>query len=147
MNAFQRCLEELDVEGMKRLHAERLPHLPPSSDVLVSMHMARTQSEALADKLRFYSHRWLEDRGYPSQLPDRLKPSADRMFPKVTAAVGISVNAASDLFKPLIPHVRGAMEDAVLEADADGKLEDTQHVRERMREARAKSLRQLIGVR
>jgi hypothetical protein len=146
--AVRRCLEELDVDGMARLQAEAMPHLPatPPDQMLGGLHYARTASEAMADRLRFYSHRWLLDHGYPSGLPDRLKPAAERAYPKVAAAVGISVNARSALFKPLVPHVRGAMESAVLEADADGLLHDTPHVRARMAEARAKTIRQLIGV-
>jgi hypothetical protein len=37
------------------------------------------------------------------------------------------------------------MEYAVLEAEADGKLEDAQHVQTRMFEARARTYRQLLG--
>jgi len=41
--------------------------------------------------------------------------------------------------------VQDAMSDAVLEAEADGKLLDTPFVRTRIQEARAKTFKQLLG--
>ena len=146
--AFRRCLEECDVDGMLRLHAHVNPHLPPPSSreqALASIHYARTQMASLPTRLRYYSHRWLIDQGHPSALPDPLKPLAERMYPRTVAAVGISLAARSELFRPIMGEVRAAMEYAVLEADGDRKLEDTPHVRARMAEAKAKTIRKLVG--
>jgi hypothetical protein len=41
--------------------------------------------------------------------------------------------------------IRGAMEDAVLEAEADGRLTDAPFVKGRMMEARAKARKILFG--
>jgi hypothetical protein len=149
MNAdIKRALEEGDFRLLRRLHAAALSHLPgPNSDAEAEMtlHVARTASAWLELKKRAYSHRWLVERGLPSQLPDELKPKAERIYPKVVSAVGISVNSNSELMQPIIPIIRGAMERAVLEADADGKLLDSVHVSARMKEARETAFREIFG--
>lgn len=145
---FRRCLEECDIDGVRKLWAHVSPHLPqPTShaDTLVIIHRARTQTNSIALNLRAYSHRWLLDQGYSSGLPDELKPSAERLYPKVTGAVGLSINVGSPWLKPIVPIVRGAMQDAVLEAEADGKLDDASHVKRRMMEAREYTMKKLIG--
>jgi hypothetical protein len=144
---FRRCLENMDVRGIRRIWRHVSPDLPQPSndhDALVAIHHARTQAQSIAFKLRAYSHRWLIDSGYPSALPDRMKPSAERIYPKVAEAVGISVNARSELFKPVVAMVRGAMEDAVMDAFADGRT-DRDFVAARMSEAKQKSIKQLLG--
>lgn len=144
---FRRCLEQLDVAGIRALWRHVSPHLPqPVSDTeaLVTIHGARTQTESLSNKARFYSHRWLLDNGFPSSLPDVLRPSAERMYPRIVEGVGISVNFRSPILKPITDPVRVSMEDAVSEAYADGKTEPT-FVKVRMQEAREKSIRKLVG--
>lgn len=144
---YVRCLEELDVEGITRLHRANSPHMPAPAnrkEALASLHLARTLSAAVREQLRFYSHRWLTDAGYPSGLPDELKPRAERAYPQTTEGVGISVNARSSLFRPIVGHIRGAMESAVLDAYADGKR-DPLFVKERMREARTREIKKLVG--
>lgn len=146
--AVRSCLETLDVDRMMRLHKTVFPHLPaPASraQTLAAMHHARTQSKYFAERARYYSHRWLIDHGYPSGLPDRLRPLAERMYPRVVAAVGIALASRSELTRPILGEIRGAMEYAVLEAEGDGKLEDAPHVTRRMAEAKAKEIRKLIG--
>jgi hypothetical protein len=145
--AFLQCMLELDVAGVRRLHAQFMPHLPaPASDAeaLGTLHHARTQSPAMPLKARAWSHRWLLDHGLSSGLPDELKPKAERLYPRVVEAVGISCNARSELMRPIVGLVQGAMENAVAEAFADGRT-DTPFVRARMAEARAKTVKQLIG--
>lgn len=140
---FRRCLEECDVSGIRRLSAHVMPHLPqPKSDAqaLVSIHHARTQSVWIRLPLRAYSHRWLLERGLPSGLPDELKPSAERLYPQKTAAVGISVNSKYPVVQRAI---HGAMRDAVLETYADGHAEQPEIVKARMMEARARERRGL----
>ena len=143
---LRRYLEACDVTGVRRLWAHEFPHLPQPQDdeeALVVLHMARTAAASIPLKLRAYSHRWLLDHDFPSQLPDELKPAAERMYPKVVTAVGISVNASSELLEPAMEAVRKAMQDAVLEAYADGKQDDIAHLRKRMKEARDGVLRSL----
>ncbi len=146
-DAFRRCLEGLDVPWMRRLWAEVIPHFEqPSSDAdaLMMMHHARTQAESIAFGLRAYSHAWLREHGYPSGLPDELKPRAERLYPRVVTGVGISVNAKSPEFKPAALIIRRSMEDAVNECYADG-VEDPTLVKKRMDEARLKTIDKLYG--
>lgn len=144
---FRRAMENLDAAQAIKLWAHVFPHLPAIHDragALAMLHHARTQAPILADKLRFYSHRWLLDHGLPSGLPDHLKPRAEREYPRIVKGVGIAVRS-SEAMKPFAVLVRGAMESAVLEADADGLLDDVEHVRRRMAEARAREVKKLVG--
>lgn len=122
-----------------------LPQLDTAEKAEIAMHMARTATENIPLKVRAYSHRWLMERDMPSQLPDELKPSAERLYPTTALAVGISVNTRSQYLKPAMLEVRGAMEEAVLDVDADGKLADTVLVTKRMNEAKERTLRALFG--
>lgn len=145
---FRRCLERLDINGMRKLWRHVSPHLPqPGSDaeILITLHHARTQAESMPLKLRAYSHHWLRERSYPTGLPDQLKQSAERMYPRIAEAVGISVNAKSSFMKPIASIVQRAMADAVEDAYADGKTEPG-FVKTRMFEARDRTLSKLIGV-
>jgi hypothetical protein len=109
------------------------------------LHIARTQSPLMTLRERAYSHRWCLDNGMPSALPDKLKPKAERLYPVLTEAVGISVNG-SGLFAPIRSLVRESMEHAVEECFADGHKE-TEIVRPRMMEAKTRAVRQLLGIR
>lgn len=143
---FKRCLEALDVPQARRLWAHVNPHLPqPQTDeqMLVMLHHARTLAESLPVKARAYSHAWLRERGLPSGLPDRLKASAERLYPVVVGVVGISVNMPK-AFSEVATEVRGAMEHSVLDTYADG-VTDPAIVKPRMFEARAKAIKQLVG--
>jgi len=144
---FRRCLEQVDAAGIRKLWRHVSPHLQQPKDdfeATVAIHHARTQTETIALKLRAWSHRWLTDHGYPSGLPDRMKPSAERLYPRVVEAVGISVNFRSPVLQPITPLVRGAMEDAVAEAYADKRTEPS-FVRARMQEAKERTVRRLVG--
>lgn len=139
---FRRCLIECDVAGIRKLWAHVAPHLdqPSDGDALVSIHHARTGARSVPFSLRAYSHRWLVERGYPSGLPDELKPRAQRIYPVVQECVGIGA-----LNKGPITHLtQRAMQDAVLEAYADRRTEPA-FVKARMQEARARTIKQLIG--
>jgi hypothetical protein len=145
---FRRCLEQLDVVAARRIWAEAQPHLPqPKTDAEAEMvlHYARTQSDSMQLKLRAWSHRWLLERGLPSGLPDRLRPSAERIYPRVVSAVGIALGATSELARAVRPHVMGAMQDAVRECYADGHQGDHALVRARILEAKASATRKLLG--
>lgn len=149
MNAdFRRCLETLDVPGIRALWAKHSPHLSQPKDdaeALVALHMARTAAESLSIKDRAYSHRWLDERNLPSQLPDRLKRSADRLYPQNKYGVGVSFGFKSRELRPAAQLIQGAMCEAVLEAEADGRLLDDAHVIKRMNEARDREYRALFG--
>jgi hypothetical protein len=140
-----RILTEGDHKAFRRHWGDLFPHLAaaaPKNDAEaeVSMHYARTISENVGVGLRQYSHRWLTEQNYPSGLPDELRPSAEQVCPRVAAAVGLTVGT-----KPYSPLIREAMEHAVLDAEADGRLNDDAFVRSRIQEARTKSIRQLFG--
>lgn len=140
--AFRRCLLELDVDGMIALDKAANPHLPPPGDrqaVLVQMHIARTAARSIPQRQRFYSHRWLLDHGYPSQLPDPLRPSAERMYPRIADSVGIAVSSS---FPEVVTAIRGAMSVAVEDCYANGDR-DPAIVKPRMMEARARERRGL----
>jgi hypothetical protein len=140
-----RCAEELDVVTTRRLWAEIFPHLPaPTNDAktLAFLHAARTQMRHMKFDLRAYSHAWLCERGYPSMLPDNMRRRAERLYPVVLSAVGISVNSAHEEVRR---GILTAMEYAVLEAEADGKLTDSPHVKRRMMQARERERLALFG--
>lgn len=144
---MRRCLEELDIPGVRRLWAHMAPHLEQSAtdaETLICLHRARTEAESIPLEARAYSHRWLLDNGYPSGLPDHLKPKAERLYPRVSVAVGIAVKMMNPELKVAGVEIRRAMEGAVLEAEADGKLNDSGFVKLRMLEARAKARKQLF---
>ena len=145
---MRRCLEEADVEGIRALWRIIAPGMPQSGtdhETLVSIHYARTQSDWLRLTQRFYSHRWLMDHNMLSGLPDHLRPSAERMYPRVASAVGIAINMRSELLKPIVPLIRDAMEYAVNDAYADGRGDDIPFVKRRMAEARKTVTRKLLG--
>src|SRR5882724_6378311 len=116
---FRRCLEECDISAVRKLWWHLAPDLhKPASDheALATIHRARTEAVWMHLRLRAYSHRWLLDHGYPSALPDELKPKAERLYPQIVEAVGISVNTVSSRLKPLAVIIRQNMADAVMEA-------------------------------
>lgn len=143
--AMRQVLVECDVTGARRLWAEYAPHLSqPQNDTeaLVCLHRARTEASSIKLPLRAYSHRWLLERGWPSGLPEELKPKAERLYPRIVSAVGIGVKSAHP---EVASEIRGAMEYAVLEAEADRRLTDSPFVKGRMMEARAKVRKKLFG--
>lgn len=77
-------------------------------------------------------------------MPDNLKPRAERIYPKIVAGVGVSMNASSDLMVAILPIVHRSVNNAIEEAFADGRTEPG-FVSTRMRAAREATVRQLIG--
>jgi hypothetical protein len=141
----RRIVEALDIESFRRLWPVIFPQYPAlntDADVLTAMHYARTSMKTVAFKSRAYSHAWLVDRGIPSGLPDNLKPKAERIYPVTRSAVGIMVHSKYPEVKRAI---RGAMEGAVLEAEADNRLTDSDHVKGRMQEARRREIKRMFG--
>lgn len=145
---FRRCLDECDVAGIRALWTHVSPHLPQpanEADALATIHRARTESQSVTFAKRAYSHAWLTERALPSGLPDHLRPMAERMYPRVVDAVGVSVRARSPAFAPIAAAVQASVSDAVAEVYAAGRGSDIPLVRLRMREARDRTLRSLIG--
>ena len=68
---FRRCLLELDVAGVIKLHQHVSPHLPvPTKEqALVSLHQARTIARSVPEKLRIYSRAWLDERARAAREP------------------------------------------------------------------------------
>lgn len=140
---FRRCLEECDIATIRKLWAHVAPGMPPLStdyNVLSMIHHARTQAESIALDKRAWSHRWLLDHNLPSGLPDALRPRAERIYPRVTSAVGISVNFRSEDMAPLAAELQRAMSTAVEDAYAGHQTEPA-FIKARMAEARAKVLK------
>lgn len=144
--AMRRALIDLDIPLVRKVWQFISPHLPQpvsDEDALVSMHVARTASKSVPLNLRAYSHAWLRERGLPSQMPDELKPSAERLYPVVVGAVGISVNSKH---VEVQRGVHGAMRGVVLDCYANGD-DDPKIVKPRMMEARRNELKGLYGLR
>jgi hypothetical protein len=145
---FRNLLEAGDVDGCRAFFAANASHLPQAEtreQAEIVMHRARTETESVTLRARAYSHRWLCERDLPSGLPDALKPAADRLYPERKVSVGISVNFRSPFMKGAETLVRGAMENAVLDADAHGRIEDAVFVTARMKEAKDGAMRALFG--
>lgn len=144
----RRAIADLDVDTARRHWSSMFPGQPIVDDarILAMLHLSRTMTPGIADRLRFYSHRWLIDRNLPTFLPDRLRAKAEREYPVVKTGVGVAVRFQSPLLKPIGAQVEAAMADAVLEAEADGKMNDVDHVRRRMAQAKAETMSKLIGV-
>lgn len=141
------CLETMDLVKARKLWAFTAPHLQQPKDdneTAIMLHMARTQTQSIDVNKRIYSHAWLTERKLPSQLPDNLKPLAERVYPRIVEGVGIACMGGSEITKPIVGEIRKSMEDAVNDAYAEKRTDPT-FVRERMFEARKKTIRQLIG--
>ena len=133
--------------GIRRLWQHVSPHLPqPTSDheALIAIHYARTLAQSFSLRLRAYSHAWLLDHGYPSALPDELKPKAERMYPRIVEGVGIACTGTSEIGRAIAPIIQGAMSDAVHGIYAD-KRPDPVFVKARMMDARKRIVAKLIG--
>lgn len=151
--AFRRCLEDVDVAGMRKLHAHVMPHVPAGSDkdILVSIHHARTQAESMPMKARAWSHRWLLDHGYPSGLPDHLKPTAEREYPRVVEATGFTMNFGSQIMReilaPIVPLVSKAVEEVILDEYSGAVVRrDHNRIRGRVLETKRKAVQQLVDI-
>lgn len=135
-------LENVDVPAARSFW-RRFPHMPqPASDgeAVKLIHITRTAAPDVKFKCRAYSHAWLLGQGFASLLPDELKPKAERLYPVVASAVGISVNSK---YEAVRNEVRGSMEDVVENAYADGKT-DPLYIKPRMMEARQRAIKRLF---
>lgn len=144
---FRAAIEAGDIQAVQRISRAAEPHLPAMSDADAELviHQTRVRSESISFPKRAWSHRWLTERGHESGLPDHLKPKADQVCPVIVSAVGIALSTTSKILASAMPEIRQAMEDAVLDAQAHGKLEDSAFVRARMLEAKTRRVRELFG--
>jgi hypothetical protein len=127
--------------------ARAFPHLPqPQTDdeAEALMHVARTEMASLPLKLRAWSHRWLTERGLPSHLPDELKPKAERLYPVIAEGVLVAVMVQDEEMRPFAKELERRMSAAVEDAYANGDTAPA-IVRQRMREARSRAYRELLG--
>lgn len=145
--AFRLALEERDIPRLQELWAGSNPHLPQltHAQAEVAMHRARTEAESIGIRHRAYSHWWLMERGHPSGLPDRLKPAADRLYPQIAEAVGVSINFRSPILRPAGPIIRRAVCDAIEDIYADSPSPDVAKVKARMAEIKDRTKLQLFG--
>lgn len=146
-NELRLCLERLDIHGLRALWKSAAPHLPQvesDADALICAHAARTSANSIPLKMRAYSHRWLCERNIPSQLPDHLKQSAERLYPRIADSVGVSVNATMPELKPIAAYIQDRISDAVAESYADG-VKEPALVTLRMQEARVKARAYVFG--
>lgn len=144
---FREALESGDVDLCRRVHGEVFPHLPAPKtrdEAEKTMHLARTAVDSVAFRHRAWSHSWLTERGLPSLLPDRLRPSAERLYPRKVEAVGISVNLRSPFMRPAKPLIVKRMADVVEEMFAAGDREPGP-MKARMLEAKDDEMRRLFG--
>jgi hypothetical protein len=144
---FRQLLAAGDVDALRGAWSRVAPHLPQPEtreQAEIVMHHARTATESLELRPRAYSHRWLTERLLPSGLPDRLKPSAERLYPTVAEAVGFSANFASEWMRPAAAEVEREVSSAIEECYADGATE-VSFVKSRMKEAHARTMRALFG--
>jgi hypothetical protein len=141
---FRNILVSLDIDGAVSFWSQLFPGYPvpgTRNEVLVAMHMARTSASSINFQERAYSHHWLQDHSFPSLLPDPLKPIAERLYPKQVGGVGISVNSK---YPGVQKAIHGVMQNAVLEAYADGYQDDPEKVKQRMQEARLRERKGLM---
>lgn len=157
---FREYLATSNLDGIRRLWLHLYPGMPqPAGDfeVQVVMHLARTQAETIPLKLRLYSHQWLLANGQPSQLPDMLRPMAERVGGTFSRGVGIAVltddpagiadpalRAAAEQKQRIGKMLQEAMGAAVKDAFASGRT-DAGFLRQRMDEARSGVLRRSGG--
>jgi hypothetical protein len=144
---MRRALEEHDILTCCKLWEQVAPNLPQPKNELEArmiMHHACTQAHNVSLRSRAYSHRWLLDHGYPSGLPDELKPKAERIYPKIVDAVGIACGGSSELGRAIAPIIQSAMERVVLEHYSDS-VKDPKIIKPRMLEARKNVIKKLLG--
>lgn len=140
---MRKILIDLDVPAERRAWRELCPHLPQTAtdeEITISMHLRRTAEQTIPPRWRYYSHRWLMDRAIPSQLPDHLKPSAERMYPRKVDAVGVAVRSR---FVEVQRAITGAMSGAVADCYANGDR-DPFIVKPQMMAARDRERRGLV---
>lgn len=139
VSEFRSALADGDALRVAELWGELFPQMPQpenTDECEVVLHQARTAAESLRLEKRLYSHAWLDERGWPSQLPDDLRPPPQRRGkPVIVSAVGVSVNAMNAGRRDEAKAVEKVMADAAGEMVSCGIL-DRDRIVARMWEAR-----------
>ena len=142
-SALSDCLEGGDVHRLRSIWAQVFPKMPQPKtheEAEVVFHQARAAANSVSAYRRQYSHVWLCERGFKSDLPYELKSKAEQQGrPVIVEAVGIAVKSfnRSQEGRERVTAIRTAMENAVLQAMGDG-VTDPDVVRTQMMRAREK---------
>jgi len=145
---LRQALEDGDADLLWKLWRHVYPQLPQvetRDEAVIAMHIGRTATETVTMPKRLYSHAWLCERGFPSQLPDDLKPPPEQVRPRIVPAVGIAVNSLSD--DPERQQRAKAIEAAMAQAAGDcyaSGIFDKDRVVRAMWAARAKFLQRRV---
>ncbi len=140
-SAFRSALCDGDIHRTRYLWAHISPGMPqPENDgeAEVIMHQARTAADSVPMSQRIYSHAFLAERGLPSQLPDGMKPVAERKGPPVifsAALIGVGTTSSSPHRRDEAKAMEKAMADAVGDMITCG-ITDKGRIAKRMWEAR-----------
>ena len=130
-NAVRDALDAGDPVALLRVTGERVKN-PHDAEKL--LHIARSGAKSIALEKRQYSHAWLADRGLPSKLPKKDRPSI------ICRSVGIAVSSSVRYVRDSLT---GVQENVVLSAYADG-VQDPKVVGQLMKEAREREARGLM---
>lgn len=136
--AFRQALADGDIRRVRELWAGAFPRMPqPENDgeAEVAMHHARTGAKSIPLAGRLYSHAWLDERGFPSALPDDMRPPPQRRHPVVFQAVGVAIMARRPERREEAKALERVMADAAGEMIACG-ITDPARLSRRMWEAR-----------
>lgn len=143
---FRRAMIDLDVAALRLVWRKVYPdQVQPKDDAeaLAWAHIVRLQAETMPTAARLYSYSWLQEHGYPTDIPVSLSKHRDYVPKIVMGSVGISVGFPGTGMTPENSAVRSVMEYAVLETYADGHKDQPHIVKARMMEARAREKRGL----
>lgn len=144
---FRQLLEQGDARALVDAWGRLFPNMPKPETLEAAettMHMARTAAESVKFRYRAYSHAWLLERGLPSQLPEELRPPAQRIYPVIVEAVIVGKPTMPKWLSPVADEMQQAMIYAVEDCYANGDR-DPELVRLRMDEARDRVQRQTLG--
>jgi len=144
---FRGLLERGDAQALVSAWGQMFPGMPKPESLEhaeIAMHMARTGASTVTFRARAWSHAWLLERSLPSQLPDELKPRAQRLHPVIVDAVVVGKPTMPKWLEPVAVEMQGAMIYAVEDCYANGDKEP-EIVRGRMQEARETTQRKLLG--
>ena len=146
-SALLSSLSDDDVKSFRQAWNLTAPGNPIKTDVEAELvfHVSRTKISKVRLKQRAYSHRWLTERGYPSDLPDELREKAERMYPTKVECVAICVAASSPFGVEMAKIIEKAMTDAVADVYASNKHPDDELVRERILHAKAAAEKAILG--
>lgn len=138
------AMSDGDADAVARIYDHAYPNMPKATqeEAAVVMHTARTASESMPLAKRLYSHAWLTDRGFRSQLPEELRPRSERVESVIVPAVGVAVSsfAQSAYRKEEAKAIERVMARAAGDMVRDG-ITDRARIAPRMWEARELYLR------